>query len=163
MGVGEELTPSHWTQWTEWWSSLLLTSLPQPGQHPPQSGDGPGPRETNPQRDCQQQRTPANAEHQRRFPVPQNTPAPHGRRETQQGAKKTCKHGHIEEDLFEFHVCFSNSYVQTSSYLSVHYSHFFPFSVRRPSCSRQRTTSSPWSRKRHSSWHRTTSWNASSR
>lgn len=127
MGVGEELTPPHRTQWTEWWSSLLLTSLPQPSQHPPQSGDGPGPRETNSPRDCQQQRTPAHAEHQRRFPVPQNTPAPHGRRETQQGAKKTttCKHWHIEEDWFEFHFCFSNSFVRTSSYLSVHYSHFF--------------------------------------
>lgn len=128
MGVGEELTPSHRTQWTEWWSSLLLNSLSQPGQHPPQSGDGPGPRETNSPRDCQQQRTPAHAEHQRRFPVPQNTPAPHGRRETQQGAKKTtCKHWHIEEGWFEFSFCFSNSFVRTSSYLSVHYSHLFLF------------------------------------
>lgn len=124
-----------------------LTFLPQPGQHPPQPGDGPGPGETNPPWDCQQQRTPAHAEHQRRLPVPQNTPAPHRRREAQQGAE--------------------NMQTQTHRQLSVHallsYSPFWFVSARRPSCSRQPTTSSPWSRKRHSSWHRTTSSNASSR
>lgn len=34
---------------------------------------------------------------------------------------------------------------------------------RQPFCSRRQSTSLPWSRRRLSSWHRTTSWNASSR
>lgn len=76
---------SRWTQRKCRWSFPLCP--PQPGQHPSKSRDSPGPRETNPPRDRQQQRTPAHAKHQRRLPVPKNTAAPHGRRETQQGAK----------------------------------------------------------------------------
>ena len=195
MCVCEELKPSHWTrspcgQNNDFLSPLTL--LPQPGQHPPQSGDGPGPGETNPPWDCQQQWTPAHAEHQRRFPVPENTPPPHRWRETQQGAENIhtlalCdSRDHyiimtqyykalMDRDPFLNFMAENtissipvyNSFVRMLIYdLSTHCSHthfFWSIPARRPSCSRHRTTSLPWSRKRHSFWHRTTSSNVSSR
>lgn len=153
--------------------SGLSSSRPQPGQHPPQPGDSPGPRETNPPRNSQQQRTPAHAEHQRWLPVPQNTPAPHGRRETEQGASQKKPKQTNLQTLTHMRKCDTLSRlviwldVQALDFCLVGVSVLILSSVsspaRRPYCSRQLTTSSPWSRRRHSCWHRTTSSNASSR
>lgn len=158
--------------------------LSQLGQHPVDSGDPAGPGAADTQGDRQQQRAKADAEHQRRFPVAENPHPAHGRGEAQQGELGLWPWVTWVSVPHLVLPCTASGAMPGKGKVGVVLAAGKPqgryraggsgrdhdfclttprLSRRRPSSSRRRSTSSPWSRRRPGYCSRTPSSSGSSR